>query len=140
MTKEELQMLIGNNIRSQRLARDLSIVELAKLIGKTSGFLGLIERGQRGTTPHMLFSLARVLDISIDTLFCSSKNSASESIEFSYGYAERQKIYSLISDFEVKDLMFLIGTIQSYQIASHSEEKNGGSEQNTIQAKPPSYP
>ena len=126
MTKEKLQVIIGNNIRSQRLARGLSIVELAKLIDKTSGFLGLIERGQRGTSPHMLFSLADVFDIPIDTLFCSPKSSSLEGIESLNGYAERKKIHNLISDFEVKDLMFLIGTIQSYQAANHSEEKNGG--------------
>ena len=126
MTKEKLQIIIGNNIRNQRLARGLSIVELSKLIGKTSGFLGLIERGQRGATPHMLLSLAVILDIPIDTLFCSAKSSPSESIESSNGYAERKKIHNLISNFQVKDLMFLIGTIQSYQAANHSEEKNGG--------------
>ena len=121
MTKKKLKIIIGNNIRSQRRARDISIAELARLIGITEGYLGLIERGQRGYTPLTLLRLADVFDVPIDTFFRSPKDSNAEIKEPPIGYVERQKISSLISDFSVKDLDFLIGTIENYRTAIDSE-------------------
>ncbi|MCD8157346.1 MAG: helix-turn-helix transcriptional regulator [Clostridiales bacterium] len=40
--------LIGMNIRYERQLRNLTIEELSEIIGIAPGFLGLIERGQRG--------------------------------------------------------------------------------------------
>ena len=122
MTKEKLQIIIGNNIRSQRLARNISIAKLAGLIGITHGYLGMIERGRRGFTLLKLLYFADVFDVPIDTFFRSPKN-PSEDIKPPIGYTERQKISSLISDFSVKDLDFLIGTIENYRTAIVSERQ-----------------
>ena len=128
MTKEKLQIIIGNNIRSQRLARDISIAKLAGLVGITHGYLGLIERGRRGFTLLKLLSFADVFDVPIDTFFRSPENSGVEVSEPPIGYVERQKISSLTSDFSVKDLDFLIGTIESYRAAVVSERETSGDE------------
>ena len=42
--------IIGSNIRYERKRRGLTIDDFAKVIGMAPGFLGLIERGQRGTS------------------------------------------------------------------------------------------
>ena len=89
----------GSNIRSHRLARDISIVKLAGLVGITHGYLGLIERGRRGFTLLKLLSCANVFDISIDTFFRSPQISSLEIKEPPIGYVEHQKISSLISEF-----------------------------------------
>ena len=69
MTKERLRILIGENIRRERKSRGITLGELAELMGLTTGFVGLVERGSRGASPHTLLQLATILDISIDDLF-----------------------------------------------------------------------
>jgi len=48
MTKLKLRAIIGENVRNERIARDISIDELSEMIGLTPGFVGLIECGQGG--------------------------------------------------------------------------------------------
>ena len=124
MTNERLRAIIGINVRNLRLERGLSIDELASLIGKTSGFVGLIERGDRGATARTLFLLADVFGVSTDVFFYQKKDigagnpaSSDNQIEI-----ERKKIQSLISDFALKDLKFVTNIIKSYRDAIFSAD------------------
>ena len=115
MTKERLRAIIGENVRNERVSRDISLDELAELLELTPGFMGLIERGRRGTTSSTLFKLADVFGIPIDELFYRSQRSS-----LSYGEDEidarrskRKKISSLISNFNEKELDFVLLTIRS---------------------------
>jgi len=64
MMKED----IGKRIRRLRLANGLSVDELSTLLGLTPGFLGLIERGQRGTSIASYIKLSNIFKVSLDYL------------------------------------------------------------------------
>ena len=49
---------IGANIRYERRQRGLTIDEFAKVINMAPGFVGLIERGQRGTSMSNIVKIA----------------------------------------------------------------------------------
>ena len=123
MTKDRLRTIIGENIRSERMARNFSIDELAELLELTPGFVGLIERGQRGTTPSTLFKLADVFGMSIDALFYHNQDT---SISFGEEYTDdsqirRKKISSLISDFTNSELDFVITTLKGIRGMNRSK-------------------
>ena len=59
---------IGERIRELRTSYCLSIDELAELLGVSSGFLGLIERGKRGITNQRLADLNKIFNVSMDYL------------------------------------------------------------------------
>ncbi len=59
---------IGSNIRYERKLRGLTIDDFAKVIGMAPGFVGLIERGQRGTSIANMVRIAEFFDITLDEL------------------------------------------------------------------------
>jgi len=123
MTKERLRIIIGENIRNERLSRNISIDELAEMIELTSGFVGLIERGQRGTTPGTLVKLADVFGISIDTLFYRHKDISLSLAEESKSQAKHRKIKSLTTDFSDIELDFVISTIKNIRAINRAQVK-----------------
>lgn len=68
ITNANFNKIIGANIRYERQLRSLTIEELAEILGLAPGFLGLIERGQRGTTIKNLVKMADFFSITLDTL------------------------------------------------------------------------
>ncbi|MDO4300800.1 MAG: helix-turn-helix transcriptional regulator [Clostridia bacterium] len=60
--------IIGSNIRYERKLRGLTIDDFAKVIGMAPGFVGLIERGQRGTSITNMVKIAEFFDITLDEL------------------------------------------------------------------------
>ena len=123
MTKERLRIIIGENIRNERLARNISIDELAEMLELTSGFVGLIERGQRGTTPSTLFKLSDVFGKSIDSFFHRDENGAlsmSEELVVK-GQAKRKKIESLIAGFTDNELDFVVTILKGLRTLNRGE-------------------
>lgn len=59
---------IGKRIRKVRKHRHLTQVELGKAIGKSSSFLGHIERGTRKASIETVIHIAVVLDASLDEI------------------------------------------------------------------------
>lgn len=59
---------IGSNIRYERKLRGLTIDDFAKVIGMAPGFVGLIERCQRGTSIANMVRIADFFDITLDEL------------------------------------------------------------------------
>ena len=115
MTKERLRLIIGENIRKERSARDISVEELAGMLGLTAGFVGLIERGQRGTTPITLFKLADIFNMSLDALFYSEEEAETKlggRREHRHNVSLK-KAASLTSDFSDKEMDFVITMIKS---------------------------
>ena len=112
MTKERTRRIIGENIRRERIARKISMEELALMLNLTPGFIGLIERGQRGTTSTTLHGLSQIFNLSIDTLFESHiGKSEAELAEINQEEAGRQKVAGLIFDFNKEELDFIAGII-----------------------------
>ena len=107
MTKKQLDAILGANIRKERTARGLSIEDLSELIDCTPGFLGLLERGNRGTTTLTLCKLSVIFNQPVGEFFL---NVEEESTDEDLGL--RDKISSLMYDFTTEELAFLIEVIK----------------------------
>lgn len=122
MRKEKLRALIGENIRSERISRNISIDELAEMLELTSGFVGLIERGQRGTTPTTLYKLSEIFGKSIDAFFHEDTSNPlflSEEPEKQRN-VKRKKVASFISDLSERELDFIIAMIKNLRSVTRS--------------------
>ena len=125
MTKERLRILIGENIRRERKSRGISLNELAELMGLTTGFVGLVERGTRGTSPYTLFQLSNILDISIDKLIYRKIISDPSYIEENEepetaSQVKHKKLKSLIYDFEDEEMDFVLKVIEDVIKMKHA--------------------
>ena len=115
MTKKRLRSIIGENIRSERISRNISMDELAELLKLTPGFVGLIERGQRGATATTLLKLSDIFDMPVD-LFFHCKEDSSLSLEEEPAHqnlSKRKKVESLIADFSNEELDFVISMLKN---------------------------
>ncbi len=65
---DDYNKIIGANIRYERKKRDLTIEELSDILAIAPGFLGLIERGQRGTSIKNLCRIADFFSLTLDEL------------------------------------------------------------------------
>ena len=65
---DEYTKNIGSNIRLKRKQKGMTIDELAEKIGMAPGFLGLIERGQRGTSMSNLVKISDLFGITMEQL------------------------------------------------------------------------
>lgn len=68
MSKRDLQKF-GKRLKSLRLDRDLTQLELAEILDMSPNFIGMIERGERNTTVENVFKIARALGIKPSVLF-----------------------------------------------------------------------
>jgi len=117
MTKSRLRIIVGENIRRERVSRDITIEELSEILKITPGFIGLIERGQRGIAPATLFKLSEIFGISIDVFFCSHEDSALKFAEKNESLntigAQKKKVDSLLSAFKEDELDFVVTMLQN---------------------------
>lgn len=130
MTKERLRILMGENIRNERMARNMSIDELAELLELTSGFVGLIERGRRGATAYTLLKLSDIFGMPIDNIFLRAENTslAMEEDTSRQTKAKRSKIASLITDLTEDELDFVVRMIKGIKAMNHTHVVNDESE------------
>ena len=68
MSKKDLQKF-GKRLKTLRLERDLTQLELAEILDMSPNFIGMIERGERNTTVENIFKIARALNIKPINLF-----------------------------------------------------------------------
>jgi len=68
MTKMQINMTVGVNIRKLRKSRFLSLENFAEMLGISTGFLQLIELGKRGASIHNLYKISQIFGMSIDEL------------------------------------------------------------------------
>ncbi|MCL2047310.1 MAG: helix-turn-helix transcriptional regulator [Defluviitaleaceae bacterium] len=86
--KNELDKIIGKNIRAEREKRSMSREELAETLDLTISHMGLIERGERGATAVTLEKLSNTFNIQIDGLF-KAKDRTSERASTALGGREK---------------------------------------------------
>ena len=67
--KEELCILMGEIIKKERVARNISIEALAEAVSLTPGSIELYESGQRGPTLVTLKEIAEFFNLPIDGFF-----------------------------------------------------------------------
>lgn len=118
MTKDQLRFVIGENIRKERTMRGISTDELAEMLDLSPSFVGLIERGGRGTTPIILYKLSNVFGVSIETFF----EKVNSHLEKKSGKTE--KIISLVFDFTDKELDFIISVIKGVRVMHYENQGN----------------
>ena len=68
MSKRDLQKF-GKRLKSLRLHKELTQLELAEILDMSPNFIGMIERGERNTTVENVFKIARALNIKPSNLF-----------------------------------------------------------------------
>ena len=118
MSTEQLRILIGQKIREERIARHMSIDELSELLGITPGFLGLMERGSRGTTPLTLYKLSNVFGMPIDSLFLKANDSLPME-DAKKGMAK--KLESMVSNLSEAELDFIVEIIKAFRKLNDSQ-------------------
>ena len=127
MTKRKLRNIVGDNIRHERLSRDITIDELAELLKVSHGFVGLIERGQRGITLSTLLDVSRVFGVPVDDFFVAvdkpSLKLAEEVKPLESTNAKKKKVDSLLSTFFEYELDFVIASLQNMRVMSRSREE-----------------
>ncbi len=68
MSKKDLQKF-GKRLKSLRIDRGLTQLELAEILDMSPNFIGMIERGERNTTVENVFNIARALQVKPNELF-----------------------------------------------------------------------
>ena len=121
MTKKQLRVMMGMNIRNERKARHLSIEEFAEMLGLTPGFIGLIERGDRGATPYTLYKISDIFEMPLGPLFGDVKKNAVKEPE-SAKKVKRNKISSLAADLTEIEMDFVIQMIKGIKNMNKGKE------------------
>ena len=89
-------------------------------MGLTPGFVGLIERGGRGTTSHTLAMLSKIFDMPIDDIFYrESRKSVTESESL------QGKVISYIADFTDEEMHIVIDVVKSLHSMKHLRGTRG---------------
>lgn len=107
--------IIGSNIRYERRKRGLTIDDFAKIIGIAPGFLGLIERGQRGTSIKNMVAIAKFFGITMDDLFTrdlSATNKVAE-VDNSKTAKARRALESLTGSLTDDEIVFITTVIKA---------------------------
>lgn len=115
--KTDYNKIIGSNIRFERQKLELTIEELSEILNIAPGFLGLIERGQRGTSIRNLCRIADFFSITLDDLVRKDLSFASENGDKVSEPITEQKskhltAVSLIHNLDVDELEFIINSIK----------------------------
>ena len=108
--------IIGSNIRYERKRRGLTIDDFPKVIGMAPGFLGLIERGQRGTSVKNMVAIAEFFDISLDDLITkdlSNGGADMKDMENTRSAKARRALRSLVSSLTEDEIVFITSVIKS---------------------------
>ena len=108
--------IIVSNIRYERKRRGLTIDDFAKVIGMAPGFLGLIERGQRGTSVKNMVAIAEFFDISLDDLITkdlSNGGADMKDMENTRSAKARRALKSLVSSLTEDEIVFITSVIKS---------------------------
>ena len=111
--------IIGSNIRFERKKRNLTIEDLAEIIGMAPGFLGLIERGQRGTSIKNLVKIADIFSLSLDQLITIDLRSLELNGMRDTGVAKKTRLArlstlnSLTKSMSEAELEYLIANIKA---------------------------
>lgn len=107
--------VIGSNIRFERKKRGLTIDELSDIVDIAPGFLGLIERGQRGTSIKNLCSFSNYFGISLDNLITIPSNSNIKVAENSALKQKRDTLITYANSMGESELNFAIEFVKGFK-------------------------
>ena len=92
---------VGENVRNARLNKGLTIEQLAELVDVSDSFLGVAERGTSGFSIETIIKLAKVLDVTTDSLLLESTFTQSPSTKL-------ETLTTLLSKCSDQEIDFMI--------------------------------
>lgn len=119
---KDMKKIIGERIRNERLKRNMSSEELASILNVSQSFIGLIERGQRGTNIKLLLDICDIFQITLDDIISDKKLKMCERKNDTYN-DKISAINSLLRTLNVYELDFVISTIKNLY---NMKVKSGG--------------
>lgn len=134
LTRKNMET-IGGNIRRERLLRRMSMEELSEILQLSTAFIGLIERGQRGAKLANLLKISEVFGITVNDLVYDKEPNVLEVREEWEGHEKpveheafirqqkKNAIMSLIYDFSVEEMEFIIESIKGLKALKRSINK-----------------
>jgi len=109
ISKRQFNVIVGGNLKKERLAHDMKQEELAKILGVTIPAIGLMERGERSITSRNLGKFAYIFEVSIDTFYqgIGGSNAAGKH------RSKYQKLVALAKGLEDYELDYVIAMIKN---------------------------
>lgn len=109
---QNIKKIIGDRIRSERLKRSMTAEELASFLDVSPSFVGLIERGKRGTNIKLLLGICDIFQLSIDDLLSAEKLAMCENKNDEYN-SRLDAVNGLSRTLNINELDFIISTIKN---------------------------
>lgn len=78
---------IGDVLRLLRNDKSLSQAELGELSGRSTNYIGAIERGEKNVSVTTLYSITKALNISLEEFFSFIDSTENESLETCKNYS-----------------------------------------------------
>ncbi len=115
--------IVGSNIRFERQKRNLTIDELSEILDIAPGFLGLIERGQRGTSIKNLCKIADFFSLSLDHLITCPLG---EKVVKEEPALDKKKsvISTYLNSMNEAELDFFISTLKGFKKYTSTKESD----------------
>ena len=101
---------IGENIRTARKNKNLTIEMLSELIGISPSFLGTLERGESSLSVDTLISVCKTLSVSADSIIIDRNLTQTPSIA-----NKKDVIATLLNKATDEELSFVIDYIKFYR-------------------------
>jgi len=127
MKRRSNRVIIGKNIRKYREEHSLSIDELAEMLNLSPAFIGLVERGKRGSKLENLIKLSEIFDIDLNNIIYSPDRSTleiAENIEDDDEEQKRKTLMALMYDLDEKELTFIILAIKNLKKLRNNTTRN----------------
>lgn len=99
---------VGENIRTARKNKGLTIDTLSELVGISPSFLGTVERGESFLSVETLISLCRVLGVSADSIILNQDTTPAPA-------DTKDVLLTLLHNSTDDELLFLIDFIKLYR-------------------------
>ena len=100
---------VGENIRTARKNKDLTIETLSELAGISESFLGTVERGESSISLETLISLCEALGVSSDSIIMDGKEI------FPSPSDKRDTLLTMLKNASDSELDFLISYVKLYR-------------------------
>ena len=100
---------VGENIRTARKNKELTIETLSELAGISESFLGTVERGESSISLETLICLCRALNISSDSLIMDGKEVSTSPSD------KRGTLFIMLKNASDAELDFLISYVKLYR-------------------------
>lgn len=93
---------IAVRLRELRLENKITIERLAEMVGVSTSFIGLVEKGDSGISIENLYKLSQVFRVSVDYILTGKADR-----EYNY-YSKFDQLNTALFDYSDEELNFLI--------------------------------